>query len=203
MDVSLKCKCGALRGVVHDISSRYGHRTVCMCDDCQAYAHYLGQAKTVLDANGGTEVVPIAPANLEITQGIENLKCLRLTEKGLLRWYAGCCNTPIANTAPISKIPFAGLIHSIMDFGGNVSSRDSILGPVAMRVQGKSGVGILPDGTHQKFSFKQILQATRFLFVGFLKRQYAPSPFFNVQTGKPVVVPYILTNTERDNLRTM
>ena len=112
MDIPLKCSCGAMRGFVHDISSQRGHRTVCMCNDCQAYAHYLGQAITVLDANGGTDVVPVAPANLEITQGIENLKCLRLTEKGMLRWYAGCCNTPIANSAAISKIPFAGLIHS-------------------------------------------------------------------------------------------
>ena len=201
MDIPLQCSCGALRGVVHDISSRRGHRTVCMCDDCQAYAHYLGQAKTVLDANGGTEVVPVAPANLEITQGIENLKCLRLTEKGMLRWYAGCCNTPIANTAPISKMPFAGLIHSIMDFNGSGQSLDGILGSVGMRVQGKSGIGTLPDGTYQKFSLRQILQTMAFLFVGFLKRQYTPSPFFNAQTGKPVVVPYILTKVERDKLR--
>ena len=201
MDIPLKCSCGAMRGFVHDISSQRGHRTVCMCNDCQAYAHYLGQAITVLDANGGTDVVPVAPANLEITQGIENLKCLRLTEKGMLRWYAGCCNSPIANSAPISKIPFAGLIHSIMDFGGSGQSRDSVLGPIGMRVQGKSGIGILPEGTYQNFSFKQILQTIRFLFVGFLKRQYTPSPFFNAQTGKPVVAPYILSKVERDNLR--
>ncbi len=201
MDIPLKCSCGALRGVVHDISSRYGHRAVCMCDDCQAYAHYLGQAKTVLDVNGGTDVVPVAPANLEITHGIENLKCLRLTEKGLLRWYAGCCNTPIANTTPISKIPFSGLMLSIMDFDSIGESRDSILGPVGVRVQGKSGIGLLPERTHQNFSFKQILQAMVFIFVGFLKRQYTPSPFFNAQTGKLVVVPYILTKAERDSLR--
>ena len=201
MDIPLKCRCGALRGVAHDISSRHGHRVICMCDDCQAYAHYLGQAKTVLDENGGTEVVPMAPSSLEITQGIENLKCLRLTEKGLLRWYTACCNTPIANTAPISKLPFAGVVHSIIDFNSSGQSRDSVLGPIGMRVQGKSGIGILPEGTYQSFSFKQILQTIRFLFVGFLKRQYTPSPFFNVQTGKPVVVPYILTKVERDNLR--
>ena len=201
MDIPLKCSCGALRGVVHDISSRHGHRTVCMCHDCQAYAHYLGQAKSVLDANGGTDVVPVVPANLEITQGIEKLKCLRLTEKGLLRWYAGCCNTPIANTAPISKIPFAGLIHTIMDFSGSGQSRDIILGPIGMRVQGKSGIGVLPEGTYQNFSLKQILQSVRFLFVSFIKRQYTPSPFLDAQTGKPVVVPYILTKVERDKLR--
>ncbi len=171
MDIAMKCKCGSLRGVVHDISSRRGHRTVCMCDDCQAYAHYVGQAETVLDANGGTDVVPVAPANVEITHGIENLKCLRLTEKGMLRWYAGCCGTPIANTAPISKIPFAGLIHSIMDFGDGGESRDGILGPIGMYVQGKSGIGTLPQGTYQKFPLRLILHSMVFLFVGLLKRQ--------------------------------
>lgn len=201
MDIPLKCSCGALRGIVRDMSSRRGHRTVCMCDDCQAYAHYLGQAKSVLDENGGTDVLAVAPANLEITHGIENLKCLRLTEKGMLRWYAGCCNTPISNTAPNSKIPFAGVVHSIIDFGSSGQNRDNILGPVSMRVQGKSGIGILPEGTYQKFSFKQIVQTVGFLIVGFLRRQYTPSPFFDTQTGKPVAVPYVLTKTERDDLR--
>jgi hypothetical protein len=87
-------------------------------------------------------------------------------------------------------MPFAGVIHSIMDFGGSGPSRDSILGQVTMRVQGKFSFGILPEGTYQKFSFKQILQATRFLLVAFLTRQYIPSPFFNTQTRKPVVVPF-------------
>ena len=88
-----------------------------------------------------------------------------------------------------------------MNFDGSGQSRDSILGPIGMRVQGKSGIGILPEGTYQNFSFKQIWQTIKFLFVGFLKRQYTPSPFFNVKTGKPLVAPYVLTKVERDNLR--
>ena len=201
MNVLLKCNCGALRGIAKNMSSVQGHRVICMCDDCQAYAHFLGRAKSVLDENGGTDVLPVAPSNLEITQGIENLKCLRLTGKGMLRWYAGCCNTPIANTAPFSKVPFAGVVHTIMDFAGNAKARDNSLGPVGMRVQCQYGIGNLAEGTYQKTPLKLILHTVRFLIAGWLKGQYAPSPFFNLKTGKPTVGPYILTAIERESLR--
>ena len=201
MNVPLKCNCGKLRGVARNMSSVQGHRAICMCDDCQAYAHFLGRAKYVLDENAGTDVLPVAPSNLEITQGIENLKCLRLTGKGMLRWYASCCNTPIANTAPFSKVPFAGVVHTIMDFAGDGKTRDNSLGPVGMRVQGQYGIGILPEGTYQKTPLKLILHAMRFIIAGWLKGRYKPSPFFNLKTGKPAVEPYILTASEREDLR--
>ena len=57
MDIPPKCNCGALRGIVHDVSSRHGHRTVFMCDHRQAYLHYMGEENTVLDVNGG-ELAP-------------------------------------------------------------------------------------------------------------------------------------------------
>src|SRR5713226_4481912 len=119
MNVQLKCNCGALRGVASGISKSSGNRIVFMCDDCQAYAHFLGRAKEILDDNGGTDVFPVTPSNLKITHGIENLKCLRLTDKGMIRWYAGCCKTPIANSMPSPRAPFAGVIHTIMNHAGD------------------------------------------------------------------------------------
>ncbi len=52
----------------------------------------------VLDERGGSQIIQVPPKNLTFTQGREVLASMRLTEKGLLRWYAGCCNTPIGNT---------------------------------------------------------------------------------------------------------
>ena len=150
MNVPLKCSCGKLEGVAKILTSEQGRRIICLCDDCQAFAHYLGHAKSVLDENGGTEILQILPANLEINQGMENLRCLRLSDKGMLRWYTGCCNTPIANTAPYSKMPYAGVVHSILDFAEDAKSRKAALGPVRARIQGKFGIGKLPEGTHQK-----------------------------------------------------
>lgn len=201
MNVPLKCSCDKLQGVAKILSSEQGRRIICLCDDCQAFAHYLGHAKSVLDENGGTEILQILPANLEINQGIENLRCLRLSDKGMLRWYTGCCNTPIANTAPYSKMPYAGVVHSILDFADDAKSREAALGPVRARIQGKFGIGKLPEGTHQKAPLGLILRIIAFLVGGLLRGKHAPSPFFDRRTGKPIVEPYVLSANEREALR--
>ena len=96
MSHPLQCRCGTLKGVI--ANPRSGNRVVCYCRDCQAFAYFLGREADVLDELGGSEVVQILPRNLTFTQGVETLACLRLTENGLLRWYAACCSTPIGNT---------------------------------------------------------------------------------------------------------
>jgi hypothetical protein len=201
LSVPLKCTCGVLRGVANGISKSGGNRIVCMCDDCQAYAHFLGRAREVLDDNGGTDVFPVTPSNLKITHGIENLKCLRLTDKGMIRWYSGCCNTPIANSMPSFKVPFAGVIHTIMDHAGDTKTRDEALGPIRARIWGKYGIGKLPQDAYRTASLGIIFRTLRFLSFAWLKRQHTPSPFFDSDTGKPKVEPYILTSAERDDLR--
>lgn len=201
MNVSLKCRCGALRGTVEDVPRSGWARVVCLCDDCQAYAHYLGRASDVLDANGGTDIYPVAPASLKITRGLEHLKCLRLTGKGMLRWYAGCCKTPIANSAPYAQVPHNGVVHVIMDHAADGTTRDAALGPIRYRIFGKFGIGKLPPGTLDKASLPVVLGTIGFLLGGFLRRRYQPSPFFDPKTGQPSVTPYVLTTPEREALR--
>jgi hypothetical protein len=201
MDISLKCQCGAMRGIATEIAPEKSNRVVCMCGDCQAFAHFLGKADSVLDKNGGTDIFAVAPCNLQITQGREHLKCVRLFEKGLCRWYAGCCNTPIANTMPFARMPFAGVVHSIMDHAGDGETRDQALGPIRARIYGMSGIGALPADTHQTAPPSMILRVMRFLLVGFIAGRHTPSPFFDSNTGKPVVQPKVLSPSERENLR--
>ena len=74
---------------------------------------HLQKQDVTLDAAGGTRIYQLPPANVQITGGQENLACLRLKEKGLIRWYAKCCNTPIGNTVSKS-MPFIGLIHTFI-----------------------------------------------------------------------------------------
>jgi hypothetical protein len=38
----LKCRCGAMRGTANDVAPEAGNRIVCLCDDCQTYAAYVG-----------------------------------------------------------------------------------------------------------------------------------------------------------------
>lgn len=194
MDIPLSCRCSKLTGAAANVHPARIRRIVCMCDDCQAYAHYL-KREDLLDANGGTEVVPLVPAALKITAGKEHLRCLRLTGKGMYRWYAGCCNTPIANSMQSPKIPFAGVVRAFIKW--NDADFPS---PVYARVQAKFGIGEIPADARRTASFKVIVTTVGFLLRGWLRRQFRPSPFFDA-AGQPVVEPYILTHAEREKLR--
>jgi hypothetical protein len=183
MDIRLQCRCGALRGIALAVEG--SPRIVCYCDDCQAYARRLG-AEGVLDEHGGTDIVPVTPARLRITEGARNLRCLRLTAKGMYRWYAGCCRTPIANTMS-ARMPYAGVVHSVL----NRADRDAAVPRVTARVQGRFAIGEPPAGTLRSASPRVILRVLRFLAVAFLTRQGQPSPFFTAD-GRPRAEPEII-----------
>ena len=93
----LECRCGTVRGLVEN--GRRANPIVCYCQDCKAFAHFLGRADEILDERGGSEVVQTLPQYVTFTQGAERLTCIRLSQSGPLRWYATCCNAPIGNTA--------------------------------------------------------------------------------------------------------
>lgn len=198
--LSLRCKCGAFRGAAHGIFPSTGLRSVCYCDDCQAYAHFLGRASDILDSAGGTDIFQMWPSRLEITLGHENLTCMRLSDKGMYRWHTDCCKTPIANTMAWPKMPFAGVVHSIMDYAASGTKRDEALGPIQLRLQGRFGKPPLPPGTHPKVPLSFILKTSSFLLKGFWKKHHQPSPFFHAD-GRPRAKPRVLTLAEREELR--
>ena len=86
VDVPIRCSCGALRGFARGVSRNNGRPLACYCDDCQSFAHFLGRADDVLDAHGGTDVFSMTLAHLEITEGADQLACVRLTAGGMFRW---------------------------------------------------------------------------------------------------------------------
>src|ERR1700686_3950624 len=137
MNHPLQCRCGTMKGFV--ANPRSANRAVCYCKDCQAFAHFLGREADVLDERGGSDVIQTLPKNITFTQGIEALACVRLTQKGLLRWYAGCCNTPIGNTLDNSKISFIGLMHNCLETADR-PMQDSF-GPVRVWVNTKGAKG--------------------------------------------------------------
>ena len=88
------------------------------------------------------------PGNVTFTEGQAALACMRLSERGLLRWYTTCCNTPVGNTLANYRVSFVSLIHSCLDATGK--SLDDAFGPVRMRVNTKSAKGAVkssPLGT--------------------------------------------------------
>jgi hypothetical protein len=192
MNHPMQCRCGTLKGFVD--TSKPVNRAVCYCRDCQAFAHYLGRPIEILDGNGGTDVVQTMPAKVTLTQGRERLACMRLSEKGLVRWYANCCNTPIGNTAANYRISFIGLIHNCLEVPP--ASLDDSFGAVRMRsftrnartkIDGESPFGMVPG----------ILRILVMVLRARLNGAYKRTPFFFADSGTPVVTPKILTDSER------
>ncbi len=186
----LKCKCGALRGQID--SSGISSRIRCYCSDCRAFAHYLG-GDGILDSQGGTEILQMAQQHLSISQGQEHLAIVRLSEKGLFRWYASCCNTPIGNTLSNPKLCFVGIAHACLDrskmdadFGKDIAivNVNTALGEPKPKQSGLAGV---------LFRFAGILLSGR------IGGKYKHSPLFTAD-GEPIVIPVVLSAKERASL---
>ncbi len=200
-DVPLKCQCGKIQGFIRQLSDTDKIHHTCYCDDCQAYAHYLHQAQRVLNDHGGTEIVHVMPSQMEFTQGLAEVRCLMLSPKGTMRWYAGCCRTPIGNTARTAKIPHVGVIHTFIDTKALGKTLSDVAGPVEAGVQGKFGIGTLPPGTLQTTSVPVMLTILGFFTKALIHQGQKPNPFFDEKTGEPLAAPTVLTPLERDSLR--
>jgi hypothetical protein len=196
VDLPIRCSCGAVRGVASGVSAAAGNRLVCYCDDCQSFPHFLGQADRVLDAHGGTDIFQTSPAHLRFTEGTDRLACMRLRPRGLLRWYAGCCRTPIGNTPPTRGLPFVGLIHTCVDHVSDGRSRDETLGPIRARAHGRFAKGERAGlDAHDKAPASLILRFLRILVMARLRGDQARSPFFDA-SGAPIVAPHVLGEDE-------
>lgn len=188
-----------MQGVARDVDRRRV-RLACYCRDCQCFAWFLGRPE-LLDRHGGTEVVQLSLARLSFHAGHDRLACMRLSPKGLMRWYAGCCKTPLANTLPGSKPPFVGLISSCWDPTLDAQARDRLLGPVCARVNGPGHAA--PDGSVADIDRAPLGAIARSISVmvgSFIRGEHQPSPFLEPD-GAPKVTPRVLELAEREALR--
>lgn len=113
MGIRIRCHCGKLQGELD--TAAVAARAKCYCTDCRAFARFLGNEIDILDSAGGTEVAAALPSGLRFTEGLDQLACMSLSPKGLYRWYASCCRTPIGNTPRDPKLPYVGVIRACMD----------------------------------------------------------------------------------------
>ena len=191
---ALRCRCGKLTGEVAHPEA--GTRAVCYCKDCQAFARFLGQPQQVLDAQRGTEIVAMLPRHVSFTSGVEHLACMSLSPKGILRWYARCCNTPIGNTPRDFKIAHVGLIHTCLRDPAH--SLAESFGPVKMRVNTQGALGEVRASRLGTLAaiVKFMAALTRSRLTGAYKR----TPFFDA-AGVPVRTPRVLSRAEHERLR--
>jgi hypothetical protein len=182
--------------VVTDASPQTTLRAVCYCDDCQAYLHYLGRAD-LLDAQGGTDIVQVAPASLKFERGTEHIAGLRLTAKGLYRWYANCCKSPLGNTVG-AAIPFVGIVAKSFDQA--TTAPDAVFGKPVGAILGKFAIGTPPAGS-TSFNPRLMARAVRRVLGWRLGGKTWPHPFFDRASRSPMHPVTTLSRAERDALR--
>ena len=192
-DVELRCRCGEVGGRVKDAAPGAVNRVVCYCDDCQAFAHHLGRAD-LLDAQGGTDIVQVAPASLVFDRGSDRIVGLRLTPKGLYRWYAICCKTPVGNTVGPS-IPFVGTVARVF---GDEAGR--VFGKPIGAILGKFALGTPPPGS-TGWNVRLYARAIWMVIGWRLTGRTWPHPFFDRATGAPSRPVTTLAPAEREALR--
>jgi len=192
--IEMRCRCGEVRAIVTNPSPRTVNRITCYCDDCQAFAHQLGRAD-LLNAEGGSDIVQVAPSALSFTRGRDRIVGLRLKPNGLYRWYARCCNTPVGNTLT-PAVPFVGLFAQTFD----VPSLDDVVGAPTGALQGKFAIGEPPKGS-TGINLPVLLGAVVKVLGWRLGRRTWPHPFFERDTRAPIYPLTIVPKERREALR--
>ncbi|WP_343032072.1 DUF6151 family protein [Roseovarius bejariae] len=104
------CRCGGVQMTLAVPAPSAGTRVTCHCRDCQTAAQAFGGGVDILNPAGGTEIWQTTPDRLCFERGEELLEIRRLSPKGLYRWVARCCDTPMINTMNKVHLPFAGVV---------------------------------------------------------------------------------------------
>lgn len=188
----IQCKCGTLRGQLDCAGT--SNRVICYCTDCRAFAKFLGRSGDILDEQGGTEIVQVAQPRLTLLQGADRLAAVRLSEKGMVRWYAACCKTPLGNTMASAKVGFIGMIHSSLersqmdkDFGSSIAllNTANALGDMKPKQSGLIGV---------------IARVFLIVITTRISGRYRKSQLFE-SSGSPKVQSRVLTPQELESLK--
>jgi hypothetical protein len=194
--MELRCRCGEVVGRVDNASPQKVNRVVCYCDDCQAFAHQLGRAD-LLNEQGGTDIIQVAPAALIFVRGQQHIAGLRLSPKGLFRFHTTCCNTLIGNTLS-PAIPFVGIVAQAFD--SNPKTVDGVFGPPIGAILGKYAIG-KPPADSTGINLSVLLRAITKVLGWRLRGRAWPHPFFQHKTREPAYPLTVLPQAQRETLR--
>ena len=111
---------------------------------------------------------------MKFTQGQEQIVGLRLSPKGLHRFRARCCDTPMGY-AVSPAVPFVGLLVSTFRAAG--ADPDAAFGPPRAEVNGEHAIGGAPPGSKGFPLGFLIASVARILGWRFAGRAW-PHPFF-------------------------
>lgn len=195
--IKLKCHCGEVKGFLR-YEGHFGENHIsCFCDDCQCFAHYLNKSDEVLDELGGTEIFQVNSNQVVIEKGQENIRCLKLSPKGTSRFYAKCCDTPIANMASL-KISFAGIVHNFID---NKDEAQTLFGPVKYKCMSEFSKNGEVENASKGFSKSLVFKILCNTILGKINKSYLPNSFFSKESGLSLYPVDLISRDEKNNFK--
>lgn len=195
-DLAIQCACGTIRGTLRDVSPATVQHVVCHCDDCRTLVRHIGRADELLTEHGGIPMVQSTPARYTLTQGQEHVGLIRLSPRGLLRFYATCCRTPMGNLIDKPGVPFVGVPRVTLPVDA-----DPQLGP-RVGIHGRFATGDRNTlEAHDKVPWMVALRTAFRLALRKLSGEARPSPFHHAD-GRCIVEPTVLTKEQREAART-
>lgn len=189
-DLAIACRCGTFRGKVRRASPDAGTHIICYCDDCQAYARFLGR-EDILDEWGGTQIMQLPPGRLELDEGSEHVASAQLKPGGMIRFYASCCKTPIGNTVS-AGVPFVGLFFEMFE---DADQAARAIGPVLFRYQCRFARGDGPQGGLPTLPLRWWLRHGPKMLRAKLSRREARGPLYT-EDGRPIAEPALIETTK-------
>jgi len=181
--IPFRCACGTVHGHLAPAGIQSGTHVDCFCADCRANELLHHQPDP---APGAVDLFQMAPDAIRFAAGFDRLSVIRLGPKGLLRWYATCCDTPMFNTLARPTLPFAAIRTACLD-------APERLGPLR-------GHGFVPQpggkSKHQG-GLAVVGGILRRALSGRLSGRWRDTPFFDVETGSPSAPVRVLSREER------
>lgn len=193
-DLPLTCACGTFKAVIRGATAKNGNHVMCYCVDCQAAPRHLGHAERILDDQGGTDLYHTQPSRYDILEGAALLAAMRLGPKGLNRWYATCCNTPVATTPGEPKFSLVGV--SLANVTLDRDALTKAIGPVILRYKPEQALSPVTEPKGKSLAF--ILKTLRNVARARLNGSWRKTPFFDIGTGRTVAKPTVISPAERD-----
>ena len=185
MSIPLRCRCGQVQGELD--ADRAYVRATCYCKSCRAYAQWLG-TQGLLDDAGGVDIIAMAPSKLRFTAGESQVACMTLGERGILRWYAACCRTPLGNTSRTPALHYVGVSTACLE--GAPEAVDAAVGPAGRCVLNTESATAPVKRTRWAF----VRGGVRIMagVLGAKLKGRRESPFFEGATGRPIREPEVV-----------
>lgn len=179
--VPFACVCGVVHGSL-DVTPRGGRHLTCACKSCRSAEVHLGQPDP---GAAGVAIYQTTPDRITIDAGHDRLAVMRLSPKGLFRWHATCCNSPLFNTMPGPGLPFVGVLVA------RIPDPDP-LGPVMARVNIPTVSGKPRNEGIMASTFGLLRRAMQAKLTGRGKR----TPFFSPD-GSPTAPVHVISLEDR------